>query len=492
MNRWAESLRRHVADRPADLALIARRNRRWIGLTWRDLHDALIDRLADGLGDRFGVMCHRSEPTLDSVLTSLACMVGGVTEAPLDGRLPDHLCEHRREVIESSSLPDAAALILWTSGTGGAARGVVLDHDGQYLNALAKLARVPQAFDDVRLTVLPISHAYARTCDLGTWLISGCRWIVTLGIAGLRTTAADLAKFDAKLRISHINAVPIIESQLRSDFRRGEIGSTIPSLEDLRVLGVGGAAVDDHAIDHWKHHGVDIVPGYGLTEAGPVVASASPGAAIAGHVGRTVDRWDARTINGELYVRGPSLALGSIGVVDPLIDSSVDPPLHKRAQPSNPRCVFDPTLDGRRDARGWFATGDRVRRGCNDQWQILGRIDDVVTLANGVSVDAKSIERSARRELHQYFDDSSESVFVAGAGGGQLWINCPVTHRSSLPSTWRSLEHPSIGRVSVHQFEPPIRDDERTDKGEIRRNVRGLGFGHRVKTPRANTTPESA
>jgi acyl-CoA synthetase (AMP-forming)/AMP-acid ligase II len=52
-------------------------------------------------------------------------------------------------------------------------KGVMLSHGNLLSNARAKLAAAPQFATDVRLNVLPFAHAYARTCELSTWIISG-------------------------------------------------------------------------------------------------------------------------------------------------------------------------------------------------------------------------------------------------------------------------------------------------------------------------------
>ena len=50
----------------------------------------------------------------------------------------------------------------------------------------------------------------------------------------------------------------------------------------LRLLGCGGAAMDAAAFDAWKNRGVTVIQGYGLTEASPVICSATPDSATAG------------------------------------------------------------------------------------------------------------------------------------------------------------------------------------------------------------------
>jgi long-chain acyl-CoA synthetase len=76
----------------------------------------------------------------------------------------------------------APALILCTSGSLGTPKPVTLSLGNLSSNAAAKLTAVPQTVADVRLVLVPIWHAYARTCDLGTWLLSGCS--LGIGVRG--------------------------------------------------------------------------------------------------------------------------------------------------------------------------------------------------------------------------------------------------------------------------------------------------------------------
>src|SRR5690606_14037724 len=85
-------------------------------------------------------------------------------------------------------------------------------------NAAAKLQAVPQLPDDVRVCLLPICHAYARTCDLATWLLSGCSLAITSGWDGWQRVAP-------LVRPTLVNTVPSVALRLLSQWPAAEADS---------------------------------------------------------------------------------------------------------------------------------------------------------------------------------------------------------------------------------------------------------------------------
>lgn len=465
-----------VRRQPGAVALIAdadRRRSRSITLTWSQLAavtaavaEQLQRRLAasDMLGRRIG---HASDNTLTDVVLALASAALTAVEVPFDHRFDSSTieslwkrvgglwldAEQCRELIEpvvrggvpageplsylerlhSAVDVDSPALVLWTSGTTADPKGVTLSHRNLHVNAAAKLAAVPQRTGDVRLTALPLSHAYARTCDMGTWLLSGCTWAVTLGFDGWCHLAPQVMPTLA-------NSAPSLAARLFGG-DDVELGAN-----RLRLLGCGGAAMHGQAFDDWRHRGVTVIQGYGLTETSPVICSATPDDAQPGLVGQPVDGWETDIRAGKLWVRGPHVMLGYWD---------------------------DPAATAEKiDADGWLDTGDLVERDPHSgQFRILGRADDVLVLANGHKVHPIATERSVGR-----IPGVRHAVLITVDGQLELWID-----------TDRDLDPPLLGAIQaavppapqgqrprrVQKFDPPlsIAAGELTPKGTPRRQA---------------------
>lgn len=311
------------------------------------------------------------------------------------------------------------ALILFTSGTGGKSKAVTLSRHNLASNAATKLQAVPQSPQDLRLGLLPICHAYARTCDLGTWLLSGCGLALTSGWEGWQRVAPAV-------RPTLVNTVPSVAARLLSDLPEvaAEPGTAAaqasrrawqqasrqawrrrPEVSRLRLLGCGGAALPAADFARFAALGVTVIQGYGMTEAAPVICSATPHNPRPGWVGRPVQGWQTRIDDdGRLWVRGDGMMIGYWN---------------------------DPEETSRRVVDGWLDTGDLVEVDPADgQLRILGRADDRITLPNARKIHPGPIEQRVLGlpgVLHALLVPSGRHV--------ELWIDVAPRWRSQ-PVDW--------------------------------------------------------
>ncbi|MCY2973897.1 MAG: AMP-binding protein [Planctomycetota bacterium] len=278
---------------------------------------------------------------------------------------------------------DSIATILYTSGSTSSPKGVQLSHKNLLSNARAKLDAMPQFTSDRRLNLLPFSHAYARTCELSTWIVSGSSIMTVDSIEMLLRVAPQ---FEPTL----INGVPYLFKRIQKHVRqnkslhRSEEAEDNDSVENqsalrkalgtqLRMLAAGGAGLDKATFDWFSACGYPIYQGYGLTEAGPVVCSNRYPSPSSNNVGFPVAETCIRIDSDQrLFVKGPGVMLGYDG---------------------------DEEATRERICDGWLDTGDLAEWTSEGAVRILGRIDDRITLPNGYKIDPSPIERKICKVL---------------------------------------------------------------------------------------------
>jgi long-chain acyl-CoA synthetase len=162
---------------------------------------------------------------------------------------------------------------------------------------------------DRRLTFLPLSHIFARTCDAYTWLATGCQ----LALAQSRDTVlADCADFHPTI----INGVPYFYDKvcrvLRDEGRADEPGALRKKLGgEIRYCCSGGAALPLHVFDFFWERDVPLLQGYGLTETSPVISMSTLQDVRKGASGKAIRDVEVRIADdGEILSRGPNIMSG--------------------------------------------------------------------------------------------------------------------------------------------------------------------------------------
>jgi long-chain acyl-CoA synthetase len=353
--------------------------------------------------------------------------VGG--EVPADARvrrLSDWLATGAPELQRSSTGANDLATIVYTSGTTGRPKGVMLSHRNIISNVVAAMHAIHVESSDRFLSFLPLSHMFERTCGYYAAIWAGAQTVYARSIAQL---GEDLAS----QRPTVLIAVPRIferiwgrmqeamppDSPKRKLFERavavgwrrfkGEATLTDhliwPVLNllvarkvqrrlggRLRLVVVGGAAFQEAQARVFVGLGLPIVQGYGLTETAPVLSANRAGDNDPLSVGRPLEDVSLHCdANGELLARGPNVMLG----------------YWNNAEAT--RAVID--------ADGWFHTGDlaHIRDG---RIYITGRIKDIIVMSNGEKVPPSDAEQAILR------DPIFEQVLVVGEGRARLGLIC--------------------------------------------------------------------
>lgn len=157
--------------------------------------------------------------------------------------------------------PQDVCVIIYTSGTTGNPKGAMLTHENLISNAQAVTEVLPVAVEDKVLCVLPMYHCFAWTCSVLTPLLSGAA-IRPMETFVLKETLAAITEE----RISIIYAVP---SMYNLFMNYGNLNS----FAHVKYLVSGGASLPENvAHQFYKKFGKQIIEGYGLSEASPVVA----------------------------------------------------------------------------------------------------------------------------------------------------------------------------------------------------------------------------
>ncbi len=220
--------------------------------------------------------------------------------------------EFPRPTLEANDV----AVILYTSGTTGKPKGVMLTHKNLYSNAAAAIKMAENETEEERrgttLGVLPLAHIYGFTMANVLYL-SGAAVVVMP-----KYDLEEVCKAIEKHRVRAFAAVPAMIYHMLMDPTTEKY-----DLSSLEIVGSGSAPLPVNVIQGFKaKFGADIYEGYGLSEAAPTVSAHRRGEPIKpGSVGRPVPGVEIKIVDdagnevptgevGELLVRGDNVTPG--------------------------------------------------------------------------------------------------------------------------------------------------------------------------------------
>ncbi|MBA4106310.1 MAG: hypothetical protein C0485_11175 [Pirellula sp.] len=265
----------------------------------------------------------------------------------------------------SPSTPNTLATILYTSGTTGAPRGVMLTQRNLVANAVGVTDAVAAIADEIRLCFLPLSHIYARTCGLYSWIYRGTQLVLA--------ESRDTILRDCQLaQPTVINAVPYFYQKIADSLRNRDQPADAATLRQafggaVKRCYCGGAGIAPEVEQFFAERDLPILCGYGLTEAAPVVTASTFENYAAGTVGRPLPNLEVQlAADGELLVRGPNVMQGY---------------------------WHDNAATAAAIQAGWLHTGDLAAWSDGGNLRIVGRKKEMIVLATGNKVAPTQVEQ---------------------------------------------------------------------------------------------------
>jgi len=444
----------YMEDRPENIAYILQNAGARLLLISGDEHWQQLQRVRDQLG--FLVRIVSIAPIDDARETRLRTLADWL---PQDGD-----CQLQAQDGSAEEL----ATIVYTSGTTGRPKGVMLSHRNILWNAYVSQLKVSVYPHDLFLSFLPLSHTFERT--VGYYLPMMCgstvaynRSIPELGedlqiirptilisvprifervYNKIQTGLAEKSPLARKLFTQTINI-----GWQRFEHQQGRASKSLGMLAwpllnklvaakvmaklggHLRFSVCGGAPLSPTVARFFIGLGLPLVQGYGLTETSPVIAANSLIDNRPDSVGTPLADVEVRVGEGaELLVRSPGIMLGYWG--DPAATSAMI------------------------DADGWLHTGDQVRIDDQGHIVITGRLKDILVLANGEKVSPADMEMAIQN------DPWFEQVMVIGDDRPYL---CALVVFNA--DQWR-IEASKLG---LDASDPGSLDDERVSTAVLQR-----------------------
>jgi long-chain acyl-CoA synthetase len=367
------------------------------------------------------------------------------------------------------------ATILYTSGTTGEPKGVMLSHGNLCSNALAACQVFAQDRSDIRLSFLPLSHIFARTCDLYVTIVGGSQLALS---SGRESVIADCQS----IHPSHMNAVPYFYEKIQNHL---EAAGAIDDPEALRTmfggsmrfLCSGGAPLPLTTFDFYRANGLPLLQGYGLSESSPIISASSETHYRRGASGQAVPNVDvACAADGEILTRGPHVMLGYYKQPQATDEIVVDGWLHTGdlGQVDDDGYVF---VTGRKKELIVTSSGKNVsplllehlmqQPPCIEQAIVIG--DNQSYLSAIVVLDPET----TRQQLGAQ-DPSQGNLSQGNLSNGEL-LELPATHELVLNVIEKQLadlaRHEQVRKVILRTEPFSIENGELTPKLSVRRNV---------------------
>ncbi len=303
-----------------------------------------------------------------------------------------------KEYINAIIDPDKMCSLLFTSGTTGTAKGVMLCHRNFCFEVKSAMSILKIYPEDTGISMLPLHHTYESTIIL--FFAPYCGAKVTF-CEGFKYVLKNMKEFSPSIFVAvpliletvHRRLMQRIKAKPHGEFLfkfgskvckvAGKVGIDLRPLffkeiqeafgGNMRLIICGAAPIRPEILRDFEAFGIQILYGYGLTECAPLAVmnndklhlAESVGLALPGTQAKIVDP-DPQTGSGELCVKGQMVMLGYY---------------------NNPEATAEVI-----DADGFLHTGDLARIDEKGRIYISGRIKNVIVTENGKNIYPEELE----------------------------------------------------------------------------------------------------
>ena len=301
-----------------------------------------------------------------------------------------------RDYMDAEIEPDKMATLMFTSGTTGMAKGVMLSHKNIVANvySMSKYVRIPK--NGIVLSILPIHHAYEFTCSICTTFYQGKTIAICEGIKYIQKNMQE-----SKANV--VLGVPLVFEKMYKGMwkqaeKRGEAEKLRKAIDlsrkmklynntalmkklfkavhhsfgdNIKLFIAGGAAIDPVVIEDFEAMGLPMIQGYGMSECAPIIAVNQDRYSKAASVGRPMPGTEVRIDNpddngiGEVVCKSDSVMIGYY---------------------ENPEATAEVLEDG------WLHTGDLGYMDEDGFLYLTGRKKTVIVTKGGKNIFPEEVE----------------------------------------------------------------------------------------------------
>lgn len=312
----------------------------------------------------------------------------------LDAIHPDYSSEPA-EIIFPMNDRDKTAVIIYTSGTTGSPKGVMLTYTNLLMNIDMVAGKEANIYhkDQRVLILLPLHHIFPLLGSMIATFFVGASAAIAPSM-----TAEDIMKTMQENKITIMIGVPRLYTLIRDGIRKKIEASPVARIlfklaekidsqsfsrkifkqvheklgGHMQFMVCGGAALDNDVARDYKTLGFEILPGYGMTEAAPMISFTRPGTWKIGTGGQVMPNMEVKaTEEGQIIARGANVMKGYY---------------------NRPEETADVIKDG------WLYTGDLGFVDEKNYVHITGRSKEIIVLSNGKNINPEEVELKLQKQ----------------------------------------------------------------------------------------------